>query len=283
MDSNRQYPQVLYEYNNNDSILVSYYYGDDLISQKRGSEMYYYHYDRQMSTRHLTDASQNITDGYTYDAFGILLNRFGGTENNYLYTGEQFDPNIGFYYLRARYLNPETGRFLTMDTWNGNVFEPLSLHKYLYCECNPVNSWDPSGEFTLIEFGNVLMMQISLLKTWVVSAILHSGYVACADKLQPVIFNASNSRAFAILAVTCYSDQSPAVGELISTNRRVIGLSFQLLGSLMQAYHLIHELIDCAIYLGEAVSTIKEAEQLGWILATAADYATITSDKIYNL
>jgi len=100
----------------------------------------------QFSTRQLTDASGNVTDTYTYDAFGLLINRSGATENNYLYTGEQYDPNIGFYYLRARYYNPSIGRFLTMDTWPGSMFEPMSLHKYLYCHGSPVNNWDPSGK-----------------------------------------------------------------------------------------------------------------------------------------
>ena len=121
----------------------------------------YYHYDGQLSTRQLTDGSANITDGYTYDAFGILLNMFGATENDYLYTGEQYDPNVGFYYLRARYYNQSVGRFLTMDTFSGTQFEPLSLHKYLYCEGNPINKWDPSGNYTLNEM--VISVSIGML------------------------------------------------------------------------------------------------------------------------
>jgi hypothetical protein len=43
------------------------------------------------------------------------------------------------------YLNPHTGRFWTMDTFRGNNEDPLSLHKYLYCQNNPINHADPSG------------------------------------------------------------------------------------------------------------------------------------------
>jgi RHS repeat-associated protein len=43
------------------------------------------------------------------------------------------------------YLNPNTGRFWTMDTFAGNNQDPLSLHKYLYATDNPVNQVDPSG------------------------------------------------------------------------------------------------------------------------------------------
>lgn len=48
---------------------------------------------------------------------------------------------------QARYLNVNTGRFQTMDTYAGDNEEPLSLHKYLYGEDNPVDGSDPSGEF----------------------------------------------------------------------------------------------------------------------------------------
>ena len=151
LDKNRDYAQVLKEYNDSDSTRVSYIYGDDLISQNRNGMKSYYHYDGQLSTRSLTNELSEVTDTYTYDAFGLLLALSGSTENNYLYTGEQNDPNVGFYYLRARYYNSSIGRFLTQDTWPGMQFEPMSLHRYLYCHSNPIGNWDPSGKFTIIE------------------------------------------------------------------------------------------------------------------------------------
>ncbi|HEU0049702.1 MAG TPA: RHS repeat-associated core domain-containing protein, partial [Nitrososphaera sp.] len=98
----------------------------------------------------LTDAGGAITDAYDYDAFGNLIYRIGTTSNDYLYTGEQFDANLGFYYLRARYLNPESGRFVSADSFEGNTYDPISLHKYLYADADPANQIDPSGHFSLI-------------------------------------------------------------------------------------------------------------------------------------
>jgi len=46
----------------------------------------------------------------------------------------------------ARWMNPSTGRFHTMDTYEGNRQEPLSLHKYLYCRADPIMRTDPSGK-----------------------------------------------------------------------------------------------------------------------------------------
>jgi RHS repeat-associated protein len=82
---------------------------------------------------------------YDYDAFGNLIHQTGTTPNNYLFAGEQFDPDLNLYYNRARYLNTSTGRFWTMDSYEGDSQSPLSLHKYLYAGNDPVNRFDPSG------------------------------------------------------------------------------------------------------------------------------------------
>ena len=82
---------------------------------------------------------------YDYDAFGNLLHSTGTTPNNYLFAGEQFDPDLNLYYNRARYLNTGTGRFWSMDTAEGDDNSPVSLHKYLNVGANPVDRTDTSG------------------------------------------------------------------------------------------------------------------------------------------
>jgi RHS repeat-associated protein len=100
-----------------------------------------------------------VTDTYIYDAFGNLLTKTGTTANDFLYTGEQYDINTGFYYLRARYMNPATGTFTSMDAYAGTIFDPVSLHKYLYANANPVMNRDPSGYFTLTEMEMAVAIQ----------------------------------------------------------------------------------------------------------------------------
>jgi RHS repeat-associated protein len=137
-----------------------YAYGHSIISQYQplgGTwTASYYGLDGHGNVRLLTDASGAVTDTYDYDAFGNLIAATGGTPNVYLYTGEQFDPNVGFYYLRARYYSGNVGRFTTMDTYAGCVFDPPSLHKYLYTGNDPVNKTDPSGLMTLAETGTTI-------------------------------------------------------------------------------------------------------------------------------
>ena len=145
VDTNGALSQVLAEYDENGSLTTLYTRGDELISQERNGVKSYYLYDGFDSVRMLTDEGGSVTDTYTFDAFGNLTSSTGDAENSYLYRSEQYDSFTGLYYLRARYMNPSTGTFITMDEYAGSVFEPVSLHKYLYANANPVMNSDPSG------------------------------------------------------------------------------------------------------------------------------------------
>jgi RHS repeat-associated protein len=151
------------------AVVRRYTYGLDLISQRQlvggawGTS--FYGYDGHGSVRYLTDSSGAVTDTYDYDAFGNLVARTGSTPNDYLFAGEQFDPNVGLYYLRARYLNPAAGRFQTADTYEGVRNDPPSLHRYLYANADPVNKLDPSGKFTVIELEAAQTVRATLAET----------------------------------------------------------------------------------------------------------------------
>jgi RHS repeat-associated protein len=128
-------------------------YGLDRISQRRqfsgGTQTSYYVYDGHGSTRALTDPAGNVTDTYDYDAFGNEIHTATTlatpTPNEFLFAGEQYDSDLHLYYNRARYLNVTTGRFWIMDTYEGNDEIPLSLHKYLYVEADPIDNLDRNG------------------------------------------------------------------------------------------------------------------------------------------
>jgi len=127
-----------------------YTYGLDLISQRTpGSSpsTNFFTSDGHGSTRYLSDKGGKLVNAFAFDAYGTLVASNSTPQTAYLYCGEQFDTDLGFHSLRARYLNPATGRFWTMDTYAGNNEDPLSLHKYLYCHGNPVNMTDPLGKW----------------------------------------------------------------------------------------------------------------------------------------
>ncbi|NKI36319.1 RHS repeat protein [Wenzhouxiangella sp. XN79A] len=150
VDANRDYAQVIEESGAGSDVL--YLRGHDLIAQTRSGAVHTYHADGLGSTRVLSDAGGLATDGYIYTAYGELEHREGLTDSGFLFTGEQYEPRLGFYYLRARYYDPAVGRFPTMDTYQGRVGEPATLHKYLYVHGDPANNVDPSGNVSLTSF-----------------------------------------------------------------------------------------------------------------------------------
>jgi RHS repeat-associated protein len=92
---------------------------------------------------------------YEYDAYGNEFTVSGSTPNEMMYRGEQYDPDLGLYYLRARYYNPLTGRFMSRDPLDPQPLNPgripvdlNDLHKYLYAAGDPVNLLDPTGMAT---------------------------------------------------------------------------------------------------------------------------------------
>jgi len=82
-----------------------------------------------------------------------------------LFQGQQFDAASGTYYLRARYYDQNGGRFISQDPFEGNEVDPVSLHRYLYANVDPVNNSDPTGEETLCSLSVSLGINTSLTAT----------------------------------------------------------------------------------------------------------------------
>ena len=172
------YAQVVEEIGQGDELQVIYSYGLDLISQDRrdgdGSGNFtqsFYLYDGLGSIRALTNSTGTVTDTYTYDAWGVLIDQFSNftipTSNFHRFTGEQWDADLGMYFLRARYLNVATGRFHTMDTFEGVTTDPVTLHKYLYANASPAHFIDPSGNVSIVG-----LMQAQWVKSLLVNSAI---------------------------------------------------------------------------------------------------------------
>jgi RHS repeat-associated protein len=144
-DLNRTgYAQVVEELTGT-AVSRTYTYGHQRISQTQSGSTNFYGYDGFGSVRQLSDSTGTVIDTYSYDAWGNSFGSTGSTPNVYLYRGEQYDTDLQLYYLRARYFNPLSSRFLTRDSDPGRTAEPKSLHKYLYAYGDPVSNSDPSG------------------------------------------------------------------------------------------------------------------------------------------
>jgi len=149
----------------NGQVARTYTYGLERISQLQTIQgaltASFYQYDGRGTVRMLTNAAGAVTDTYAYDAFGNLIAQTGSTPNAYLYRGESYDSDLGLYYLRARWYNPATGRFMTRDPYQGSIWDPASLHRYNYARANPVNYIDPSGRSNLVELAENLSTKVA--------------------------------------------------------------------------------------------------------------------------
>jgi len=120
-----------------------YLYGLDIIAQQQSERLYYMH-DGLGSVRQLLDSTGEIETNYAYDPFGVPVVG-GDVHNPYQFTGEAWDGEVRLLYLRARYYQPEVGRFITKDPWAGRVWMPATLNFYTYVMGNPVGFADPAG------------------------------------------------------------------------------------------------------------------------------------------
>jgi len=138
-----------------------YVYGLGLISQTKGSQTHYYHYDLRGSTIALSDKNGQITDKFSYLPYGELYkHEIGSTNTPFLYNGRDgvMRETNNLYYMRARYYSTDIKRFVNRDTLIGSVGDFGSLNRFGYVEGNSVNFIDPSGNVldTIWDVGNVI-------------------------------------------------------------------------------------------------------------------------------
>ena len=69
------------------------------------------------SVRQLVDASGNVKLAESYEPYGSVLSSQGSAASAFGFTGEQLDSYIELLFLRARYMQPTLGMFLSRDTW----------------------------------------------------------------------------------------------------------------------------------------------------------------------
>jgi RHS repeat-associated protein len=91
----------------------------------------------------MVDGGGTVVKTYGYDVYGKVTSSSGSAPNEFDFAGQQVDGGTGLQYLRARYLDMETGRFISREPlmrspgWTGNP--------YLYVEANPCAYTDPTG------------------------------------------------------------------------------------------------------------------------------------------
>ena len=141
---------IITEYTNiiptNTNITTKYIHGpgiDEPLSMTRNNKTYYYHADALGSITRMTDQNGNIAQTIKYDSFGNIKSISNPLLiQPYVWTGREYDLESGFYYLRNRYYDPRTGRFISKDPIG---FGGGDVNFYVMVGNNAVNWVDPYG------------------------------------------------------------------------------------------------------------------------------------------
>jgi len=149
------------------------YIGDEIIVIGSSSEsLYYYHPDHLGSASVITDGNGNLREHTEYFAFGETWVQEGASKKTpFMYTGKELDQETGLYYYGARYYDPRTSVWQSVDPilekylpgtdpkensklpGMGGFYNSGNLAGYTYTHQNPVRYVDPDGNAVFVVGG----------------------------------------------------------------------------------------------------------------------------------
>ena len=134
------------EANASKQITRYYVHGAGLSQMIESNQSYTYHFDAIGNTMAMTDQSQNVVNQYAYSPYGRSLGKSEQKSQPFTYVGQygvQAEQN-NHYYMRARYYDADTGRFISEDPigFDGGI------NLFAYASSNPILYSDPTGLWT---------------------------------------------------------------------------------------------------------------------------------------
>jgi RHS repeat-associated protein len=142
--------------NDDDNPLALYYHGEDVdrlkVIWRQGEGVFWALTDQIGSVRRVLDHTGAEVAALTYDSYGNPLSATGtkpDAAGRFAFAGREWDPNTGLYYNRARYYDPDLGRFISEDPL---VFGGDDPNLYRYALNNPVRYTDPNGTVSALEY-----------------------------------------------------------------------------------------------------------------------------------
>lgn len=142
-------------YRRNNGAVVYFYYDSqgNVTSMSFEGTKYFFIKNIQGDVEKIVTHQGNVAVTYKYDAWGKLISKTDNTVygigelNPFRYRGYIYDDETGLYYLKSRYYDPQTDRFLNEDdtAYIGATGTILSTNVFSYCENDPVNMIDYCG------------------------------------------------------------------------------------------------------------------------------------------
>jgi RHS repeat-associated protein len=119
--------------------------------------------DGGKSVRVELSGSGAVTASFRYRAYGPIAQSSGASNPTYLgYAGQLIDAS-GLYYMRARWYDPESSRFVSADPIAGSSSNPRALNAFAYAFAAPIQLTDPSGAWPCPELCAEIQMPVITL------------------------------------------------------------------------------------------------------------------------
>ncbi|MGE0454252.1 MAG: RHS repeat domain-containing protein [Vicinamibacteria bacterium] len=264
------------EYDDASASVAKYDYGSDrLISLTRRDEpRRYFHLDGLRSVTNLTSDDGSIAASYHLDAWGNYRfpTELTASRNRFGFTGYQLDSETGLYNAKARYFDPELGRFLTQDSYLGQIDNPPSLHRYFYANANPTRFVDPTGHASRVIETDPRRTGFTVTPEGYTQALTYETTVTVTDE-QPAAY---------ALPQTVGRQVAP-LNKAAETGVRVTGVAFQATASATLA--AVPEPTGLtkagAVYFG--ARALDEGQALARELATGRPTASLAHQGVTSL
>ena len=126
---------------------------DEPLAELRAGAASYYQQDGVDAVTSLSSSAGALAKTYSYDSFGKVTASTGTLTNPFQYTGRELDSETGLHYYRARYYDPNAGRFVSEDP----IGVQGGINLYAYVDNNPMNFVDPGGlTKTCVPYGDAM-------------------------------------------------------------------------------------------------------------------------------
>jgi RHS repeat-associated protein len=234
----------------------------------RPNDPLYYLHDALGSMTAITNMNAEIIDSNRFAPYGEALDPVAKnsrlTNSPFGFTGEAHDIEGGLVYLRARYYEPNTMRFLQQDTVLGDIKEPLTWNLYAYGNDNPLMYTDPTGHNGVTDW---FRKQVDEINKW--------GHKNLIDPINNKITQASNVIDFTVNVTRIFGDQAKFEKLMVKIGDKTgewvdsISVYFGMLG-----YALDHP-DEAWVLNDEIMKPVNEfLDGLKYILMTSGDKIT---------
>ena len=274
--------------------ILQYFYdsNDEIIGFTYNNVRYLYLKNLQKDIIGIVDSNNNIVVKYYYNAYGRIINKVDTSGinlseiNPFRYCGYYQDNETGWYYLNSRFYDIETLRFITMDDvdYLGASGSVLSYNLYSYCENNPVNHIDTSGNLSIPR--SIISIPVDIIiftianpisSTW---ATITQPIKAGAKKLGKAFVKTTFKKGILRFFNTLKSIIIKVCTKLVPLLKKTLGRVFKKWAADLTAVVLAETIIGAMIsftankFLDKIVDNITVFLSIGGLFAGFLDWVT---------